>query len=322
MTSRILITGAFGYLGGRLAAHLMEQGSDDLLLAVRPARTANHQVPGRGARIVPLDLSANPGDEGIPAGVDTVIHLASVNEIVAAQDPEQAFRVNVLGTRSLVDRAVAAGVSRLLYVSTAHVYGSPLSGRITEATPPRATHPYAYTKLIGENFVLEAHRKKQLTGVVIRLGNAMGSPVDPRIDRMRLICNDLCRLAVTTGEVALRSSGADLRNFIPIADVLRAIVHLLGKPRDDLADGLFNLGQEEAIPLGEIARLIVARAEKMGIQTRLSFGKPKPGETPVPFTYPQDKIAATGFRPQHTLSEEIDATLQFCREHFAPRATS
>ena len=119
------------------------------------------------------------------------------------------------------------GVPRFLYFSTAHVYGSSLEGTITEQTCPRNLHPYATSHLAGEQAVLEAAQRGAIRGVVFRLSNAFGAPVSSEVNCWMLLVNDLCRQAVTTGELALRTAGLQLRDFVTLEDVTRAVLHVL-----------------------------------------------------------------------------------------------
>ena len=103
-----------------------------------------------------------------------MVHLAAVNEIVCIENPGLALQVNGLGSKNVAEAAVAAGVQRLIYVSTFHVYGS-CDGTITEETVPIPSHPYGISKLVGELFC----RKEGLATIILRCANGVGVPHDP-----------------------------------------------------------------------------------------------------------------------------------------------
>jgi UDP-glucose 4-epimerase len=84
-----------------------------------------------------MDLTNDREVRAACEGMDTIIHLAALNEHESLADPMGALLVNGAGTLKLLEAAIAEGVRRVIYFSTAHVYGSPLIGRITEATVPR-----------------------------------------------------------------------------------------------------------------------------------------------------------------------------------------
>jgi UDP-glucose 4-epimerase len=173
MTGTTLITGGFGYLGGRIAQALAANPGRSLRLGTRWPQPAPEWL--RTCEPVPLDLMSEEGLAAACAGVSCMVHLAALNEIDSASDPEQALLVNTLGTLKLLCAAERAGVQRFVYFSTAHIYGAPLTGTITEATVPRPAHPYATTHRAAEDFVLAAHDRRALTGIVVRLSNGFGS---------------------------------------------------------------------------------------------------------------------------------------------------
>ena len=105
---------------------------------------------------------------------------------------------NGVATKRLVEAASRAGVKKFIYLSTAHVYASPLVGTITEQTLPNNSHPYASSHLAGESAVLNADERGVIQGVVMRLSNAYGAPMHKGVNCWMLVVNDLCRQAVQT----------------------------------------------------------------------------------------------------------------------------
>ncbi|MCB2100602.1 MAG: SDR family oxidoreductase, partial [Rhodobacterales bacterium] len=251
MIPSVLVTGGLGYLGGRLLAHLREAGFGALRATSRRAR--------RPAWFQDLDLVQTGMDDfgglvGACTGVDAVVHLAALNAQACGADPALARAVNVGGTERLLRAAHAAGVERVVYLSTAHVYGAPLAGRLDEHSPtvsgnPGAqppAHPYATTHRAAEDAVRDWAGRTGGTAVVLRLSNAVGAPMDAGADCWMLLVNDLCRQAVTTGRLALRGPGLDRRDYLPLADAVAAVAHLLAADRNVLGDGLFNVGSGES----------------------------------------------------------------------------
>ena len=117
-----------------------------------------------------------------------------------------------------VAASVAAKVKTFIYLSTAHVYGHPLSGSITETTTPNNQHPYATSHLAGEKALLFASGGGEIDGIVLRLSNIYGVPTHKNVDCWMLLVNDLCKQVVTTQRLVLRSSGAQRRNFLTMND--------------------------------------------------------------------------------------------------------
>lgn len=314
MSHRVLLTGGLGYLGGRLASALVAAGHQVRCGTRRPGAAAPDWLPG--IPMVMLDWASTEALTEACRGIDCIVHLAAMNEVESAKDPVGALEMNGVASLRLLEAAKAAGVQRFVYFSTAHVYGAPLQGNIDETTLPRPAHPYAITHKVAEDFVLAAADRKQIEGVVIRLSNSFGAPMTPDVDRWTLLVNDLCRQAAISGELRLNSAGSQLRDFITLTDVARAVNHLLGLDAERLADGLFNLGGGKAMSILEMTERIAARWR---VLTRSDIAIVRPagdGVTPPGLNYRCDKLAATGFMLTGQIDREIDDTLQVCLRAF------
>jgi UDP-glucose 4-epimerase len=311
MSQTILITGGFGYLGGRIALAVANETSCQVRLASRKPCTAPSWLPQ--AQAVVMDVLDPESLKASLCGVKTVVHLAAVNENESAVNPEKALRVNTLGTLHLLQAAIAAGVERFIYFSTAHVYGAPLEGHISEQVVPRPVHPYAITHHAAEDFVLAAHDEKRICGYVIRLSNGFGAPAYAGVDRWTLLVNDLCRQAVQKRQLILRSAGLQQRDFITLHDVGRAVCHLLVLSREDSGDGLFNLGGEMSMSVWDMAqRIAKCCRETLGFDPKIERPVPGLGQDAPSLVYDIKKIKQTGFALEGDMDIEIKETLRIC----------
>ena len=318
MSKRILITGGFGYLGGRIAVELSHEPSFTVRLGSRKTKLPPDWLPE--AETVAIDMLKAPLLSAAMRDVQAVVHLAAMNENECIADPSKTILVNTLGTLNVLQAAINAGVERFIYFSTAHVYGAPLVGHLTETTLPRPIHPYAVTHHAAEDFVLAARDERKITGIVVRLSNGFGAPTHPDVDRWTLLVNDLCRQAVQTQKMVLRSSGLQQRDFIPLNDVGRAVRHLLGLTREQCGDGLFNLGGNTSLSIWEMAQRIAARC-KVVLGFRPEIIRPEPAfdeRTPV-LRYDCEKLRKTGFVPKGILEQELDDTLRLCSQAWGQR---
>jgi UDP-glucose 4-epimerase len=240
-----------------------------------------------------------------------------LNEIDSASDPAKAFQVTTLGTLRLLKAAADRKVKRLVYFSTAHVYGSPLLGRIDEKTLPRPVHPYATTHKAAEDLVNEYHDKKLVEGIVIRLSNSFGYPYYQNINRWTLVVNDLCRQAVTAKKLVLKTSGTQKRDFITLTDVCRGVDHLLESNFPLDKNNIFNLGGNATHSIYDIARAVASSCgEILGFEPPVERPQPGPKEKIDRLDYRIDRILRTGFRLKGNMREEIDRTLIKCRDWF------
>ncbi len=177
---KVVITGATGFIGSRLARACRERGFDVLALG-----QANNEVEaGRqrellalGIRTEMADLSSADELVAHVTGCDVVFHLAAAQHEMNVPD-SHFWNVNVEGTRRLLDASVKAGVKRFVHGSTIGVYGIPAVSEIDESTPTAPDNIYGITKLAGERLVLEYGN--QLPVTVIRISETYG-PGDRRL---------------------------------------------------------------------------------------------------------------------------------------------
>ncbi len=307
---RILVTGGLGYLGGRITQHLLE---NQFAVAV----TSRHPdvrpswLPS-STEILPLALESKivlPQN-----GFDTIIHLAGLNEIDSQRDEIAALAVNGEGTLRLLRWAHQNKVQRFLYLSTAHVYGSPLKGCITEESATRPIHPYAVSHRIAEDYVYASFRRGEMDAVILRLSNGIGAPRNFEVNRWSLIGNDLCKQAVIDRRLTLRSSGASQRNFICLNDVTRSVVHLLGLKT--LGGEIYNLGGETAHSVIDIAHRVARSCQTLlGYLPPIAINSGAQIETAYPLDYRIDKLRLTGFEHSGQIDREIEETLKLVSEH-------
>ena len=304
---QVAVTGASGYLGSRLVRALDAGGA----VVVPVVRKAVPYLPA--AAQVELDLlSAGPALVGALDGADAIVHLAGHNEVVAAQEPERALAETLLATQRVVQAAMAAGVDRLVYLSTVHVYGTQLApgARIDEDTCPTPRAGYAIARLASEHLAAQA-ADGGVEVVVLRLTNGVGAPAHPAVNRWTLVATDLCRQAVRTGELVLHSSGQQWRDFVALTDVCDAIGRS-ADPDGGIAPGTFNLASGQPLTVRGIAELVQDRfEERTGTRPALRTAPPI-DDPPAAYTVSPDLLAAAGWRASSSVADGVDELVAFC----------
>jgi UDP-glucose 4-epimerase len=308
---RILITGGFGFVGGRVALCLHQAGHQ-IVLASRHLIDPPIWLPQ--AKVVKAEWNDIRALERICTGVDVIIQAAGMNAQDCASDPVSALEFNGLATSRLLSAAIRSSVKRFIYLSTAHVYASPLVGTIYEDACPRNLHPYATSHLAGENIVLGANKNGEIEGIVTRLSNAFGSPVDKDVNCWMLLINDLCRQAVNTGKMVLHSSGIQHRDFIAMTEVCRFLEHLTLCDSKTLFDRIFNIASGVSQPVIKTAELIQDRCElTLGFRPELQRLKNgRANEKHETLELRTDQLAKMGLQVELDNSIEIDSLLMFC----------
>lgn len=310
--TKILVTGASGFLGGRIVQYFSELDGVELYLG--SGKTLDLPPYVKFGKVVPIQWDSQSSLENACENVDAIIHCAGMNAQDSQKDPEKALEFNGKTTGRFLDAAIQNKTSRFIFLSTAHVYGSPLSGFISEETPLSNLHPYAVSNALGEQQVND--RAGKITGINVRLSNAYGAPVSPSVSCWMLLVNDLCKQAVITKRMVLKSSGLQRRDFIPIYDVCRAFHHLLQIPFED-GEYTFNLGGRMSLSVWDMSLLIQERCKEiLGYTPELERVPPAPNEHSEEFEYSTDKLLSTGFEYSDVFTSEIDQLLNFCNLHF------
>lgn len=312
---RILITGGFGFIGGRLGQYLQQNGHQ-VILGSRKASCPPEWLPH--AEVAQIDWCDSRALELSCNGVDIVIQAAGMNAQDCATDPVAALAFNGVATARLVAAANRAGVQRFIYLSTAHVYGSPLVGTITEVTCPRNLHPYATSHLAGEHAVLSVNQRGQIEGIVLRLSNAFGAPVHKDVNCWMLLVNDLCKQAVQTRKLVLQTSGLQQRDFIGITEVCRVTEHLAVGNGSSTQPSIFNVGSGVSQSVFAMAQSIQQRcAQVLGFEPVLQRVQGETVEPPRMLSYRVDNLTALGIKPDFLENlAEIDSLLRFCQPTF------
>jgi UDP-glucose 4-epimerase len=313
MSTTVLLVGGFGNLGGRIAAHLANTEDSDIVLASRIQQTAPEWA--KDARTIQLDLTDPTTFSNIPESVNCIIQLAAVNDSDSAQNPALAHRVTTEGTKALLSKAVWSGVDRFIYLSTAHVYGSPLVGTLTEETSALASHPYATTHLQAEMAVQKAAERGDIHGIRLRISNGFGRPMSYATGDWRTLTSDLCRQAVIEKRMEMRTDGQQLRNFITKTDIARAVQHFIALPVTDISDGLFNLGGSQSQTLFSMATFIQERAQKK-FEVDVPLHRPEPTDATIQhLNFDIHKLLNTGFLLTEDTLGEIDDFLDMIELH-------
>jgi nucleoside-diphosphate-sugar epimerase len=255
-SSSVLVTGATGFVGGRLAAALVARGRRVRALT---RRTSGLEPLERlGVEVVRGDLGDSASLARAARGVGFVFHAAGR---VSDWGPREAFlAANVEGTRNVVAACREAGVRRLVHLSSLTVLGLPRDGRVvSEETPPAPPAPgdfYTESKLEGERAVREAHGRDGLATTVVRPG-AIWGPGDPNV------VPRIVRL-LSRGAMPYVGGGANLVGLLHVENLVHGL--LLAADAPTAAGQLYHLTDGEEI---------TAREAIDGIADALGVARPR-----------------------------------------------
>lgn len=171
---RIFITGGTGFIGRHVVNRALKSGHEPRCLVRDPHKAAG--LSDRGIEIVPGDVLQPDSVRRGMKDCDCLIHLANVYSF---WEPDKRIygRVNIEGTRNVMECALAASIPKVVHVSSAVVFGHPQDCLFTERSEPRLVHPteYARTKYTGDQICWELHQKRGLPLVGIYPGAVVGA---------------------------------------------------------------------------------------------------------------------------------------------------
>ena len=223
---KVFITGALGFMGRALSAQYQALGAETCGLDVRADASAN---------VVAGDVSRPDEWQDVLSGCDLVIHTAAI--VTNNVSREEAWRVNVLGTRRVLDASIKAGVKRFVHVSSLAAMRFILEDQADESAPVMPTgNPYVDTKIASEQVVLAAHAAGEMACTIIRPADIYG----PNSRPWTLIPVQM----IQKGLFLLPAHGQGVFRAIYIDDLVNGV--MLAAEKDEGIGQIFILGGEVA----------------------------------------------------------------------------
>jgi UDP-glucose 4-epimerase len=239
--SRVLLVGGAGFIGSHVAERLLDEGVARVTVLdnfVRGSR-ANLERAAEDDRLEIVEGSVLDRDllAALMADADYVHHLAALWLFECVHEPRKALEHNVVGTYNVIEAAQAAGVRKVVYSSSASVYGDALFTPITEDHPFNNDTMYGATKIAGEQFLRTFHKQHALDYVGLRYMNAYGPRMDYKGAYVSVIMKVLDKIDAGEPPVIF-GDGSQAYDFVHVHDVARANVLAL---RSDATDASYNV---------------------------------------------------------------------------------
>jgi NAD dependent epimerase/dehydratase len=258
--SKVLVTGADGFIGSHLAEKLVEAGADVTALAYYNAYGSigwlEDADPAKVAqmRIVAGDIRDPYFMARAMKGIEIVFHLAALIAIPHSyRAPLSYVHTNSEGTVNALEAACQHGVARFIHTSTSEVYGTARVVPITEEHPLSSQSPYAASKVAADQMALAFWRSASLPVAIVRPFNTYG----PRQSARAVVPTILSQLV--DGAESIRLGSLDpTRDFLFVEDNVAGYLAAARAPEEVVAGEVFNLGTGKEISIGDLARQCVA----------------------------------------------------------------
>jgi UDP-glucose 4-epimerase len=308
-----LVTGGAGYIGSHVVRALAREGLEPVVLDDLSSGIASFVpdgVPFAQGSILDGDLVRRTLDEH---GVTGVVHVAGFKYAgVSVQRPLHTYEQNVTGTATLLEAMADRGVERIVFSSSAAVYGTPDTDTVTEHTPKNPESPYGESKLIGEWLLRDQGRATGLRHTSLRYFNVVGSGEPDLYDAsphnlFPLVFQALLegRTPRINGDDYATPDGTCVRDYVHVADL--AVSHAVAARRLDAGESIepaYNLGSGDGV---SVRQIMDAMAEGTGIAFTPEIAARRPGDP--------DRIVAEGvlaardldWKMRHTLLEMVQS---------------
>jgi UDP-glucose 4-epimerase len=304
-----MVTGAAGFLGSELCQQLIEAGAkvtgvDDF--------SACTNVPNNPMSNDPI-LRFKLQDDKVrflisETDFHVIFHLAGLAYAAhSVIDPVLDFDANLQATVRFLETLQQAGFrGRLIYTSSAAVYGQPKDLPITENTAPAPISPYGASKLSAEHYIRMYSNLYSFRAVIARLFSVYGPG-----QRKQVVFDLVSKALQSDGVIELLGDGTEIRDFIYVEDADSALLYLGSLPSTD--GKVFNVCSGQGTSIRTLAEIII---KVMGDDVRrIHFtGRRRPGD-PLAWVGCNKLLTRTGFRTRFDIEQGLSLTVDWCRRH-------
>jgi UDP-glucose 4-epimerase len=303
----VLITGACGFLGQATTELFLKHG---YVVTVLDLHSVVQELPTELAknprlRTLAVDLVNDDFQSQLPSRIDFVVHLAGLTSVKESfEQPNKYERVNIGGTKTLLNALKDRKIQKFIFPSSASVYGVESTDNTDENTPLNPKSPYARGKVIAEQSVAHQGKTFDFKTVVLRFFNIYGP--GQKFDDSGIV-SIFIRSMIEHGNIVIIGDGSRTRSFIHVQDCARAILLSCTATTGDNA--IINVCGEKSTTIKELAETLIQSSGRDDIVIEY---KPNDDQL-VMKSGCSGKVAMTllGFTPQVPLAEGLGETYRF-----------
>ena len=313
----ILVTGGAGYIGSGLLVKLGEEFPEATVTSLDNLESGDYRYvdylrKDRRYRLLRGDIRKKSDvRKAITRGTAMVVHLAAISGVKPCREqPKKAIDTNIYGTHLLLEESVKRNVERLIFVSSAAVYGTPQKRPITEEHLLKPVNLYGVTKVSAEKLVNAYHTNSGLTTTILRLSNVYGLSA---YTRWKTVVPRFVWQATNGQPLTIRADGKQQRNFVHVQDSVDAFIRCLKAPKQAVAGETFNLGGK-ALSVNQIAEMVIQEGQRrLGKEASKVYVPPEPDEVYTPeFNYSSKRASQKiGYARKHEVSQGISELFNF-----------
>lgn len=309
--SRILVIGGAGFVGSHLVDQLLQEPVKEVVVLDNLVRGKKLNLAAAlkdpRCTLVEGSIMDQALLKKLMQNTTYVFHLAALWLFECVHQPRSAIEVNIVGTFNVIEAAQQAGVKKLVYSSSASVYGNALTSPMTEEHPFNNRTLYGATKIAGEQILRAFNEQHKLNYVGLRYMNVYGPRMDYKGAYVSVVmkvldCIDEGKPPVVFGD------GSQAYDFVHVSDVARANVLAL---KSDATDRCFNVGMGVRTTINELVTLLLD----------LTGSKLKPEYKPQEQSFVTERLGSTeqaekqlGFRAKVQLREGLKSVVDWRKD--------
>ncbi|MFH1770341.1 MAG: UDP-glucose 4-epimerase GalE [archaeon] len=305
----ILVTGGAGYIGSAAVKALIEKGFE--VVVIDNLSHGNKRLVDKKAKFYKLDLAKHPLDEVfVNHNFSAVMHFAAYKSIEEGERNREKYKDNVFGTQNLLKAMINHGVKKIIYSSTAAVYGNH-EGVVDEEVPAEPVNYYGKTKLESEEMLIESMTSFGLDCIILRYFNVAGDAGLNYVDSgaknifpvlMDVIFGRKKEMNIFGTDYETRD-GTCVRDYIDINDLVEA--HILAL--DANYKGVINLGTSNGVTVKE---LITFTEKVVGKKIKVVNSPRRKGDVAVSIASNKRAKKVLGWQPKKDVKEMIKSTFE------------
>ena len=317
----ILVTGGAGFIGSHTCVELLNENYDIVVcdnFINSKAETLDKikAITGKGFIFYEADILDRNAMDNIFSNhkIDAVIHFAGLKAVgESVSQPIRYYQNNITGTLVLLDAMKKANVKKIVFSSSATVYGNPESVPIREDFPLSATNPYGSTKLMIENILRDIYVSDSEWSVsLLRYFNPIGAHKSGLIgEEPSGIPNNLMPyiVKVASGELEVLSvfgndypthDGTGVRDYIHVVDLAKGHIKALEKILNSTGVEAYNLGTGKGY---SVLDLVKAFEKETGVSVNYKIVDRRPGDVAICYADPQKAYTKLGWKAEYGLDE-------------------
>ena len=305
---RVLITGGAGFIGRHIVEHFHGRAGVRVLDNLRCGFKSN--LSGLECELIVGSILDRDLVRKAMKGVDFVFHLAAMVSVPGSiQRPSEYAEINAEGTAIVLEEAARARAKKLIFSSSAAIYGDDPTIPGIESTPPKPKNPYATSKYEGERHCCSFTDAGQLATVSLRYFNVFGPYQHPRSEYSAVV-PAFIEKAIRNEPITIFGDGRQTRDFIYVKDVVVANAFFALKSQ---ATGIFNVACGRQITITDLAGTIRNLTKS---SSTINYGPARSGDVKHSVAG-MDKTQRAGFRPVCDLAGGMRATIEFFKKDVA-----